>query len=68
MGLLNSEKLLDLLISQRLLTAKQKQFVLRHKERQSQQLLKLQGGPKQAGRGYPDMVDILASLKLEIPV
>ncbi|MDU9049723.1 MAG: GspE/PulE family protein [Candidatus Electrothrix sp. Rat3] len=68
MGLLNSQKLLDLLISQRLLTAKQKQFVLRQKERQSQQLLKLQGGPKQAGRGYPDMVDILASLKLEIPV
>ncbi len=68
MGLLNSEKLLDLLIAQRLLTAKQKQFVLRHKERQSQQLLKLQGGPKQAGRGYPDMVDILASLKLEISV
>jgi general secretion pathway protein E len=66
MGLLNSDKLLDLLISQRLLTAKQKQFVLRHKERQSQQLLKLQGGQKQAGRGYPDMVDILASLKLEV--
>jgi general secretion pathway protein E len=66
MGLLNSEKLLDLLISQRLLTAKQKQFVLHHKERQGQQLLKLQGGQKQAGRGYPDMVDILASLKLEV--
>ncbi|MGB5685028.1 MAG: GspE/PulE family protein [Candidatus Electrothrix sp.] len=66
MGLLNSDKLLDLLISQRLLTAKQKQFVLRHKERQSQQLIKLQGGQKQAGRGYPDMVDILASLKLEV--
>ena len=66
MGLLNSDKLLDLLISQRLLTAKQKQFVLRHKERQSQQLLKLQGGRKEAGRGYPDMVDILASLKLEV--
>ncbi|MCI5124957.1 MAG: type II/IV secretion system protein, partial [Candidatus Electrothrix sp. AR5] len=66
MGLLNSDKLLDLLISQRLLTAKQKQFVLSHKDRQSQQLLKLQGGQKQAGRGYPDMVDILASLKLEL--
>ncbi|MCI5190318.1 MAG: type II/IV secretion system protein, partial [Candidatus Electrothrix sp. AS4_5] len=67
MGLLDSENLLKLLISQRLLTVKQKQFVLRHKERQSQQLLKLQGGPKQAGRGYPDLVDILASLKLEAP-
>ncbi|WPD23772.1 MAG: GspE/PulE family protein [Candidatus Electrothrix scaldis] len=67
MGLLKSDKLLDLLISQRLLTVKQKQFVLRHKERQSQQLIKLQGGQKEAGRGYPDMVDILASLKLEIP-
>ncbi len=67
MGLLNSENLLNLLISQRLLTVKQKQFVLRHRERQSQQLLKLQGGQKQAGKGYPDLVDILASLKLETP-
>jgi general secretion pathway protein E len=67
MGLLNSEHLLNLLISQRLLTVKQKKFVLRNKERQSQQLLKLQGGQKQAGKGYPDLVDILASLKLEIP-
>ena len=66
MGLLNSDKLLDLLISQRLLTAKQKQFVLRNKERQSQQLLKLQGGEKQTGSEYPDMVDILASLRLEV--
>ncbi|WYD81205.1 MAG: GspE/PulE family protein [Candidatus Electrothrix gigas] len=67
MGLLDSEDLIKLLISQRLLTVKQKQFVLRHKDRQTQQLLKLQGGPKQAGRGYPDLVDILASLKLEAP-
>jgi general secretion pathway protein E len=67
MGLLNSENLLNLLISQRLLTVKQKQFVLQHKDRQTQQLLKLHGGPKQAGKGYPDLVDILASLKLEAP-
>ena len=66
MGLLNSDKVLDLLISQRLLTAKQKQFVLRNKERQSQQLIRLLGGQKQAGSEYPDMVDILASLKLEV--
>ncbi|MCI5223372.1 MAG: type II/IV secretion system protein [Candidatus Electrothrix sp. AR4] len=67
MGLLNNDKLLDLLLKQRLLTVKQKQFVLQHKTKQSQQLTRLQGGPKQAGRGYPDMVDILASLKLELP-
>ena len=67
MGLLNSENLLNLLISQRLLTVKQKQFVLQHKDRQTQQLLKLHGGSKQAGKGYPDLVDILASLKLEAP-
>lgn len=66
MGLLNSDKVLDLLISQRLLTAKQKQFVLRNKERQSQQLIRLLGGQKQAGSEYPDMVDLLASLKLEV--
>jgi general secretion pathway protein E len=67
MGLLNSDKLLDLLLKQRLITAKQKQFVLQHKERQAQQLTRLQGGQKQAGKGYPDLVDILASLKLELP-
>jgi general secretion pathway protein E len=67
MGLLNSEDLLNLLISQRLLTVKQKQFVLRNKDRKSQQLLKLHGGQKQAGKGFPDLVDILASLKLEAP-
>ena len=31
-----------------------------------EQLLKLQGGEKQTGSEYPDMVDILASLRLEV--
>jgi general secretion pathway protein E len=72
MGLLNSDKLLDLLLRHRLISTQQKQFVLRHKERHRQQLIKQMGDQKQGGgpsgnRGYPDMVDLLASMNLEIP-
>jgi general secretion pathway protein E len=71
MGFLDSEELLELLLRQRLINEQQKQFVLRNKERQTQLLLKQQGmqkpGSGPAGRGYPDMVDIIASMKLEMP-
>lgn len=71
MSLLNSEALLDLLCDLQLLTKKQKQFVVLHKGKQRQKLLKMVGGrrredAKQLDRNYPDMVDILASLNIEI--
>jgi general secretion pathway protein E len=70
MGLLDSEELLELLLRQRLISEQQKQFVLRNKERQAQLLLKQQGmqkpGSGPAGRGYPDMADLVASMNLEM--
>jgi general secretion pathway protein E len=67
MTLLNSDKLLDLLLRHRLISTQQKQFVLRNKERHKQQLIKQVGGQKQGTGGYPDMVDLLASMNLEVP-
>ena len=70
MSLLESEELLDVLQQQRLINEQQKLFILRHRERQAQQLLKQQGirkpGGSPAGRGYPDLADIVASMNLEI--
>ncbi|MGR0482889.1 MAG: GspE/PulE family protein [Candidatus Electronema sp. V4] len=71
MGLLESEELLEMLLRQRLISEQQKQFVLKNRERQKQLLLKQQGGGQKsggpAGRGYPDLADIVASMHLEIP-
>jgi general secretion pathway protein E len=72
MGLLNSEQLLDLLIEQGLMTEKQRQFVVLHKGKQRQKLLRKKGGRRQSDQrkmdqGYPDMVDILVSMRLELP-
>jgi len=72
MGLLNSEQLLDLLIEQGLMTDKQRQFVVLHKGKQRQKLLRKKGGRRQTDQhkmdqGYPDMVDILVSMRLELP-
>ncbi len=68
MSLLESDELLDLLLRHRLISEQQKKFVLRNKERQRQHLRKLQREHKLVvGRGYPDMADIITSMKLEIP-
>lgn len=71
MGLLNSDDLLDLLIKQRVLTAKQRHFIILQKGKQRQKLLKLHGGRRQGesrkmGKDFPDMVDIIVSLNLEV--
>ena len=68
MSLLESDELLDLLLQHQLISEQQKKFVLRNKERQRQHLRKLQREHKLVvGRGYPDMADIITSMKLEIP-
>jgi general secretion pathway protein E len=72
MGLLNSDKLLDMLVKQRMLTAKQQQFILRNKEKLSTKLTRLrreqlQPGERKLDKDYPDLVDIIVSLKLEVP-
>ncbi len=72
MSLLNSDNLLDLLVKQKALTPKQRKFVTLQKGKQRQKLLKLHGGRRHGesqkmGKGFPDMVDILTSLRLEQP-
>jgi len=72
MSLLESEELLDLLVKQGLLSQEQRRMIILHKGKQRQKLLKLHGGrrkddAKRQGRGYPDMVDIVASFRLEPP-
>jgi general secretion pathway protein E len=72
MTFLNSEALLDLLVKQRLLTDEQRQFIILHKGKQRQKLLKQYGGRRQEDenkqlRGFPDLVDIIVSMGLEGP-
>jgi general secretion pathway protein E len=72
MGLLNSEQLLDLLMGQGLLGKEQRQFIILHKGKQRQKLLKRHGGRRQGDQrkleqGFPDLVDIIVSLKMELP-
>ncbi|WP_267927600.1 GspE/PulE family protein [Desulfolithobacter dissulfuricans] len=72
MGLLQSDALLDLLCEQNLLTTEQRQYIILHKGKQRQKLLKQAGNRRpedrrRPDRGYPDLVDIIASLRLEIP-
>jgi general secretion pathway protein E len=71
MDLLGSDALLDLLVKQNILTPKQKQFVILHKGKQRLKLLREKGGRRQSdaqkmGKGFPDLVDITASLNLPL--
>lgn len=72
MSYLNSDKLLDLLVDEGLLTNDQRRFVILEKGKQRQKLLRQVGGrrkddPNRVERGYPDLVAVTASLNLEIP-
>ena len=70
MSFLNSEALLDLLVQEQLLTDQQRQFVVLHKGRQRQKLLKQAGARRsddelKPDKELPDLVDIIVSLGLE---
>ena len=70
MPFLNSDALLDLLVTEQMLTAEQRQFVVLQKGKQRQKLLKQFGGRRQEDeqkldRGFPDLVDVIVSLQLE---
>ena len=72
MTFLNSDALLDLLVKQRLLTDEQRQFIILHKGKQRQKLLKQYGGRRQEDenrqlKGFPDLVDIIISMGFEGP-
>jgi len=72
MSFLNSDKVLDLLVAEGLLSEEQRQFVTLEKGKQRQKLLRQIGGRRREDRqrverGYPDLVAITASLNLIIP-
>ena len=67
MKLLHSDELLDLLVDLRLLTAKQRQFVLLEKGKMRQKLLRSAGREGEIDKDFPDMVDIVTAFNLKLP-
>lgn len=72
MSFLNSESLLDLLVKEQVLSEQQRQYIILHKGKQRQKLLKLWSGRRQdddhrPDKGGPDLVDIITSLELSSP-
>ncbi len=72
MPFLNSESLLDLLVKEQVLSPEQRQYVILQKGKQRQKLLKQFGGRRhddefRSDKGFPDLVDIVASLGLSSP-
>ncbi|GAB4345333.1 MAG: GspE/PulE family protein [Desulfobulbaceae bacterium] len=71
MGFLNSEALLDLLCEEKLLTEKQRQFVLQQRDKQRQNLLRKYGGrrredKRKLAKDEPDLLDLILSLRLNV--
>ena len=66
MALLNSDALLDILSKKGLITQKQRQFITLEKGKQRQKLLKQFGADRKFDKSYPDLVDVIVSLKLDM--
>ena len=66
MRFLYTDALLDLLVRRRKLTADQRQFIVLEKGKQRQKLLKLAAGKSQIDKDYPDLIDIIVSMRLEV--
>ena len=66
MQLLNSETLLDILIHQKILTAKQRQFITLEKGKQRQKLLRTVDKGSEIDKNYPDMVEIITAFNMKL--
>ena len=66
MKFLYSDALLDLLVHKRMLTLDQRQFIILEKGKQRQKLLKQTVGQTHIDRNYPDLIDVIISMKLEV--
>jgi len=66
MQLLNSEMLLDILIRQKVLTPKQRQFITLEKGKQRQKLLRTVDKGSEVDKNYPDMVEIITSFNIKL--
>ena len=65
MRLLYSDGLLDLLVRQKVMSDKQREFVSLNKGKQRQKLLKKQEGTDPLDKNYPDLIDIVVSFNLK---
>jgi len=66
MKFLNSEDVLDILLKYKVLTPKQRQFVILEKGKQRQKLQRQAAKEGKVDKSYPDMVDILVAFNLKI--
>ena len=66
MKFLNSEDLLDVLLKYKILTPKQRQFVILEKGKQRQKLQRQASKKGKVDKSYPDMVDILVAFNLKV--
>ena len=65
MRFLYSEALLDLLVEQRVITPRQRQFVIQEKGKQRQKLLRRAAKEGGVDKDYPDLVDIICAFNLK---
>ncbi len=66
MKFLNSDMLLDVLVKARVLSPKQREFVILEKGKQRQKLLRLASKEGEVDKDYPDMVDIVTTFNLKL--
>lgn len=66
MKFLNSDDLLDVLAKLKVLTARQRQFVMQEKGKMRQKLLRQAGKDGEIDKDYPDMVDITAGFNFKL--
>jgi general secretion pathway protein E len=66
MQLLNSDALLDILESQKVMTARQRQFMTLEKGKQRQKLLRQVVKEENADKNYPDLVEIITAFNFEL--
>ncbi|WP_457576568.1 GspE/PulE family protein [Desulfomarina sp.] len=67
MKFLNSDALLDLLVSRKVLTPKQRKFIILEKGKQRQKLLRRAAREGMKDKDYPDLVDIVTAFQFELP-
>jgi len=66
MRFLNSDGLLDVLVGLKVLTPKQKQFVILEKGKQRQKLLRVATRDGETDKNYPDMVDVVSTFNFKL--
>ena len=67
MRILNTDRVLDILVKYKVLTPQQKQFVLQEKGKQRLKLQRMVDKDQEVDKDYPDMVDIVTAFNFKFP-